>query len=241
MTQRSCLKTFHRPIIASLSLFSLTLGAFSADAATHHKVRHHAVSRHHHTVAHHRRHTTKRHGHVIQCVAFAKRDSDIMIHGNAVDWWAKARGVYARGHAPEAGAVLNFRGTRRMPLGHVAVVKEVVDSRTIVIDHSHWGVRGISRNVQVMDVSPNNDWSAVRVALRGTDGFGSIYPTYGFIYARSPDGVMMADSNAKSGNDKTDSMNALRHPMSSTEVAEAPMDAMPLEGSLLDAPNRSIR
>ena len=46
----------------------------------------------------------------------------------------------------------------------------------------------ISRNVAVVDVSEANNWSAVRVEL-GRDGtFGSVYPTYGFIYNRPDTG-----------------------------------------------------
>ncbi len=85
--------------------------------------------------------------------------------------------------------MLNFRANGAMRMGHVAVVNQVVDSRTIEIDHANWGgpgaVRGgISRDISVVDVSPANDWSAVRVALGHSGEFGSIYPTYGFIYNR---------------------------------------------------------
>ncbi|WP_373320647.1 CHAP domain-containing protein [Acetobacter estunensis] len=125
-------------------------------------------------------------GHVIQCVAFAQAESAVDLHGNARDWWHNAAGRYARGAAPEVGSVLNFRPIRRMPLGHVAVVTGRVNDRVILIDQSHWAQNGISRNVRVVDVSPENDWSAVRVELNGRNGtFGSIYPTFGFIYPRS--------------------------------------------------------
>ncbi|WP_243444061.1 CHAP domain-containing protein [Asaia prunellae] len=131
-------------------------------------------------------------GHVIQCVAYAKAASDVVLSGNARDWWENSRGVYARGSAPEPGSVLNFRAIRRMPYGHVAVVRAIEDNRTIVIDQSHWAQNGVAKNVRVIDVSPNNDWSAVRVALNSkTETYGSIYPTYGFIYGRPDDGVMM--------------------------------------------------
>nr|WP_199484080.1 CHAP domain-containing protein [Tanticharoenia sakaeratensis] len=216
-----------------------------AEARPLHRTSHHAGGRHLVRMA------SARHiygGHVIQCVAFAKAASEVELHGNAADWWYNANGVYARGQAPEAGSVLSFRATRRMPLGHVAVVTAVEDSRTIVIDQSHWAQRGISRNVHVVDVSPNNDWSAVRVALNGNqDAYGSIYPTHGFIYARPDDGsdpetaphVVLASvrtaPTAVATHGAVD-LSALRHPMTSTEVAEAPDDAF-----AVDAPNRNIR
>jgi hypothetical protein len=87
-----------------------------------------------------------------------------------------------------------------MRLGHVAVVNQVVDSRTIEIDHANWGGPGagrgaISRDIYVVDVSPSNDWSAVRVALGHSGEFGSIYPTYGFIYNRPDNGRMIASND----------------------------------------------
>ncbi len=121
---------------------------------------------------------------VIQCVAFAKQDAGIDISGNARDWWSNAAGIYERGQRPEIGSVLSFRANGRMPLGHVAVVAGVADSRTITIDQAHWNSRGITRDIEVKDVSDDNDWSAVRVQLAHEGAFGSIYPTHGFIYAR---------------------------------------------------------
>lgn len=237
----------------------------SAKAEAHHAVHHsahnarvvHASSTVHHGVAHHGRHMQAHQvafhrgwhhetGHVIQCVAFAKSASAVALRGNAANWWYNAAGVYARGAAPEAGSVLNFRANRRMPLGHVAVVRDIVDSRTIVIDQSHWGQRGISRNVAVVDVSPNNDWTAVRVALNKNGAYGSIYPTYGFIYSR-PDSsgrIMTASSERSVPQIANEAPADLRHPMRTTEVAEAP-DSTPGvaadQAFREDAPNRSIR
>lgn len=128
----------------------------------------------------------------ISCVPFARIASGIVLKGNAANWWDAASGVYARGQAPESGSVLNFRANGHMRLGHVAVVTRVLNARSIEIDHANWAgpganKGGVSRSVPVEDVSVNNDWSAVRVGLGHTGGFGSVYPTYGFIYDR-PDG-----------------------------------------------------
>ena len=133
-------------------------------------------------------------GSTLQCVPFAREKSGITIVGNAVNWWGKAAGVYERGSRPEVGSVLNFRATGRMYLGHVAVVSRVIDSRNVQIDHANWSSRGaISRNISVIDVSPRNDWTAVRVALGQSPEFGSVYPTYGFIYDRPDHGTMIAN------------------------------------------------
>src|SRR5690242_12121509 len=58
----------------------------------------------------------------LQCVPFARKESGIELIGNAWTWWKQAAGVYQRGPAPEAGAVLAFRANSTMRLGHVAVV-----------------------------------------------------------------------------------------------------------------------
>ncbi len=124
--------------------------------------------------------------HVIQCVPYARAVSGIALRGNAAVWWDEAAGIYERGNRPEVGAVLAFRANRAMRLGHVAVVSRVINSREIEIDHAHWGSNGISRNIAVIDVSPNNDWTLVRVALGRNGTFGSVYATHGFIYDRAP-------------------------------------------------------
>ena len=167
----------------------------------------------------------------IQCVTFARADSGIELSGNASAWWDNAAGVYQRGARPEAGSVLNFRANGSMRMGHVAVVNQVVDSRTIEIDHANWGgpgaVRGgISRDISVVDVSPSNDWSAVRVALGHSGEFGSIYPTYGFIYNRPDRGTMVAANDTRSPlpalNPAPRDLRGAVRDVNEDEVAEAP-------------------
>ena len=207
--------------------------------------RHHAMHAYH---THYAAYATVERPHVIQCVAFAKADAGILISGNARDWWTNAEGVYERGSRPENGSVLSFRPNGRMPLGHVAVVTGIEDSRTIVIDQSHWNSNGIARDVEVKDVSEDNDWSAVRVQLGRGDGFGSIYPTHGFIYPRADHGVMQANvthapmpvldpapADLRRGY-------TARH-QAALEVAEAPERPLDLSvgGLSFDAPNRGLQ
>jgi len=178
----------------------------------------------------------------LQCVPFARDNSGIAIVGNAVNWWGKAAGVYERGSRPEVGSVLNFRATGRMYLGHVAVVSLVIDSRNVQIDHANWSSRGaISRNISVIDVSPRNDWSAVRVALGQSAEFGSVYPTYGFIYDRPDHGTMIANVGLAAPSVTSPALaNAVPADgrvvatLSNTpdeEVAEASDDALPRRGA----------
>ncbi len=127
----------------------------------------------------------------LQCVPFARDASGIELTGNAWTWWDQAAGVYERGSTPEPGSILAFRANGAMQLGHVAVVSRVVNDREIEIDHANWGGYrgGVARGMPVVDVSPNNDWTAVRVGLGNSGEFGSIYPTNGFIYGRPDRGT----------------------------------------------------
>ena len=135
-----------------------------------------------------------------QCATFARMMSGIQIFGDAYTWWKQAIGRYQTGFVPKAGAVLCFKPTERMRLGHVAVVSQVINPREVEIEHANWwgpGMHGgVARNIPVVDVSEANDWTAVRVGLGQTGDFGSVYPTYGFIYDRPDNGVMQTASAA---------------------------------------------
>ncbi len=132
----------------------------------------------------------------VSCVPFARNASGIAVGGNAWQWWDNAAGVYARGRIPESGSVLAFRSNGRMRLGHVAVVSKVINPREIEVEHANWWgagmYGGVARNTPVVDVSAANDWTAVRVGIGGNGQFGSVYPTYGFIYDRADTGEMLA-------------------------------------------------
>ena len=83
-----------------------------------------------------------------------------------------------------------FARTARLPLGHVAVVSRVVENRVVMLTHANWsrfnGERGhAEQDVTLFDVSPDNDWSEVKVWFRDSDGLGgTVYPVYGFIYGQ---------------------------------------------------------
>jgi surface antigen len=122
---------------------------------------------------------------VLQCVPYARQVSGIQLHGNANTWWQQADGHYDRGHEPRVGAVLSFSSSRAMPVGHVAMVSKIVGNREVLLTHANWSYRGgIERNVRAIDVSPNNDWTDVRVwyapigdlGLRSNPANGFIYP-----------------------------------------------------------------
>lgn len=141
----------------------------------------------------------------LQCVPYARAQSGIEIRGNAGTWWAQAEGRYNRGAEPRVGAVLVLRPSRAMPIGHVAMVAEIVDDRTIYLNHANWSGPGrIERRALAVDVSTAGDWSEVRVwyAPQGSLGIRS-NPAFGFIYNETPNAapafasrITMADVSA---------------------------------------------
>lgn len=127
-------------------------------------------------------------GGILQCVPYARQLSGIQIHGDAHTWWKQAKGRYARGHVPKVGAVMAVRPFNNSRLGHVAMVSKIVDSRTILLSHANWSYPGkIERNVTALDVSPDNDWSEVRIWYGPSQNLGTTrWPVAGFIYNARP-------------------------------------------------------
>jgi surface antigen len=120
----------------------------------------------------------------VQCVPFARDASGIEIRGDAKNWWKLAEGKYARSRRPKEGSVFVMRGYQSARRGHVAVVRQVLDERTIVVDHANWGNDGrVYLSAPVRDESPKNDWSKVRVWYTPADQWGRrIYRAKGFIH-----------------------------------------------------------
>ncbi|MEJ2409837.1 MAG: CHAP domain-containing protein, partial [Novosphingobium sp.] len=125
---------------------------------------------------------------VLQCVPYARQLSGIQIYGDAHTWWKQAKGRYARGHVPRVGAVMAVRPFHNSHLGHVAIVSKIVDSRTVLLSHANWSYPGkIERNVTALDVSPENDWSEVRIWYGPSQNLGTTHwPVAGFIYNARP-------------------------------------------------------
>ena len=130
------------------------------------------------------------------CVRTLRSISDFEIRGDAWTWWNTAADQYERDKRPALGSVLVFKRSQRLGRGHVSLVSHIIDRRTIEVDHSWLDGRGLRRNMRVVDVSPRNDWTAVRVWHEPSDQLGlRVYTTYGFIL---PDGeeaeIRQADS-----------------------------------------------
>jgi len=134
----------------------------------------------------------------LQCVPYAREVTGVQIYGDARTWWDQAEGRYARGTRPKVGAVMTFKPYGAMTLGHVAAVSRIIDSRTVLLSHSNWspinGRRGqIEKDVAAVDVSPDNDWSEVRVWFAPLQDLGTTHwPVQGFIYPARPKKAEMA-------------------------------------------------
>ena len=122
----------------------------------------------------------------IYCVEFARLASGIALFGDAKTWWGQANKAYAQIANPAPGAVMVFSGRKTMRSGHVAVVKRLVSPREVLVDHANWGRDGrIYLNAPVIDVSPNNDWSQVKVWNVKANTMGTTaYSLKGFIAQR---------------------------------------------------------
>ncbi|WP_242442694.1 CHAP domain-containing protein [Magnetospirillum sp. 15-1] len=125
----------------------------------------------------------------LQCVTYAREVTGLNLKGDAWKWWEAAQGVYDRGNAPKVGSVLVFKRQGKMSHGHVSVVRGTAGSRVVLVDHANWaphrsaGRGQVTKAVPVLDVSPKNDWSEVRVWYQPTREYGSrTYKTQGFVY-----------------------------------------------------------
>ena len=122
----------------------------------------------------------------LQCVPYVRGVSNVSIRGDAWTWWRSAEENYLRDSRPAIGSVLVFERTSHLRYGHVAVVSRVLGDREILVDHANWLNQGrIYKDMPVIDVSSNNDWSAVRVWYAPGNTLGTRrYPAYGFIHPR---------------------------------------------------------
>jgi len=132
----------------------------------------------------------------LQCVPYVRAHSQVKIYGDAAEWWDKATGLYARSEVPQLGSVLVLTGYAGPRHSHVAVVTAMVSSREIRVDHANWLNDGaIFTNDPVVDVSPDNDWSQVKVYNERTGAWGvRIYLVQGFI-GPSRDNPLVADNS----------------------------------------------
>ncbi len=175
----------------------------------------------------------------LQCAQFARLFTGIQIFGNAATWWEQAMGRYARGFTPESGSVLVFRASGIMHDGHVAVVSHVLTDRIIQVTHANWSVIGghrgqVEKDVTVVDVSPDGDWSQVKVWYDPSHNLGNtIYPTYGFIYQAARQAAVMGGQIAQAATARFAAARAAAQPMT-IAATSAPAAVSAASSDLLD-------
>lgn len=122
-----------------------------------------------------------------ECAPFARALSGVRLYGAAADWWPEAQGRYRRTSRPSPGSVLVLRRSFRLPDGHVAVVSRVLSRREILVTQANWVRHRVTEDQPVIDISPDNDWTLVRLwwPPAGTMGIAA-YPADGFIQPAWP-------------------------------------------------------
>ncbi len=91
---------------------------------------------------------------------------------------------------PAAGSVLVLDRTARLRDGHLSVVSRVLGPREIRVGHANWdsgaGKGREALDQPVLDVSPGNDWTLVRVWYPPAGALGvTSYPARGFVFPAS--------------------------------------------------------
>lgn len=123
----------------------------------------------------------------VECAPFARALTGVQLSGDAEEWWREAAGRYQRAATPAVGSILVLARAGRLPDGHVAVVTRVLSGRQVLVTQANWVHHRITEDQPVVDVSPGNDWSVVRLwwPPSGQMGIGD-YAVRGFIQPDRP-------------------------------------------------------
>ena len=123
----------------------------------------------------------------VECAPFARALTGVQLSGGADDWWRQAAARYQRASRPAVGSILALRSSGRLPDGHVAVVTRVMSGRQVLVTQANWVHHRVTEDQPVIDVSPGNDWSVVRLWWPPSGQMGiTEYPALGFILPDRP-------------------------------------------------------
>lgn len=124
-----------------------------------------------------------------QCTEYVADQYGIMHYGNAKTWYDDSRFLntgYTQYSSPAVGAIIVFDGWSKNTRGHVGIVREIVSSTEIKIDHANWhNDEVLLTGVGVKQAS--GSWSSVKVKYSpGDENYGaSSYAVRGFLYPPS--------------------------------------------------------
>lgn len=119
------------------------------------------------------------------CTDFVANDYNIGGYGDAKTWWDDTRFTstgYTKSSTPVVGAIVVFNGWSSNSYGHVAIVRQIVSSSEIKVDHSNWHWDGNPLyGVGIKQAS--GSWSSVKVKFNPGDSSysSSTYPVRGFL------------------------------------------------------------
>lgn len=121
----------------------------------------------------------------IWCTDYVAYEIGIGHFGHAKTWWSDSRFTstgYTQSSTPAVGAIIVFNSWSSNAFGHVGIVRSILSSSEILIDHSNWHWDGNPQTgVGVKQAS--GSWSQVKVKYNpGDDNYGgSTYPVLGFL------------------------------------------------------------
>ena len=123
----------------------------------------------------------------VECAPFARALTGVQLRGDAEAWWQEAAGRYQRAAAPAVGSILVLARAGRLPDGHVAVVTRLISARQVLVTQANWVHHRVTEDQPVIDVSPANDWSVVRLWWPPSGQMGiADYAVRGFIRPDRP-------------------------------------------------------
>jgi CHAP domain len=123
----------------------------------------------------------------VECAPFARALTGVQLRGDSEDWWQQAAGRYQRTASPAVGSILVLRRSGRLPDGHVAVVTRLLSGRQVLVTQANWVHHRVTEDQPVIDVSPGNDWTVVRLWWPPSGQMGiTDYAVVGFILPDRP-------------------------------------------------------
>lgn len=121
----------------------------------------------------------------IWCTDYVAAELGIGLYGDAKTWWDDSTFTstgYTKSSTPVVGSIVVFNSWDSNPYGHVGVVRQIVSSSEILIDHSNWHWDGsILQGVGVKKYS--GSWTQVKVKYNPGDSTypSTPYPVRGFL------------------------------------------------------------
>lgn len=117
----------------------------------------------------------------VQCAPYAREHSAVNLRGAAASWWGEAQGQYNRTSSP-CGGCAGVSIYRQAAIGPCFCGQTGAKFPPCAGGSRKLGAGEVTHRAPVVDVSPNNNWTRVRVWWSPIHAMGkTVYPVYGFI------------------------------------------------------------